>query len=80
MVDDLGDAVSAVRAAKRDAKSLTTPGVVWWVYELPATAYDRRATPSLVFESESVIRRVRNYPPDWRRLDEKELARLMEGP
>lgn len=44
----------------------------WLVYEL-ASSFDRWATPSLVFESEGAVRRVRNYPLDWRQLSDGEL-------
>lgn len=36
----------------------------WAVYESPLP-YDRRATSSLVFVASDVMRRVRNFPPDW---------------
>jgi hypothetical protein len=77
MVDDFDEARDLVRAAKRGAVHLTIGGVDWWVYELPATPMDRRSTPSLVFESEDIVRRLRNYPPEWRDLAEDELVRLM---
>jgi hypothetical protein len=50
--------------------------VPWWVYELPASPLDRRSTPSLVFESEGAMRRVRDYPLDWRSLSDEELVAL----
>ena len=40
----------------------------WRVYELPPASYDRRAANTLVFETYGVIRRVRNFPHDWRAL------------
>jgi hypothetical protein len=48
----------------------------WLVYELPALPFDRRSTPSLVFESDSSVRRVRNYPADWRTLGDDDLFAL----
>jgi hypothetical protein len=44
----------------------------WDVYELPANGapHDR---PSLVFESPEAVRRVRDFPTDWRRLSDAEL-------
>ena len=77
MVDDLDKAREAVRAAKREAIHVTTGGIRWCVYEVPATAMDRRSTPSLVFETDDVVRRIRNYPPEWRDLTEEDLVRLM---
>jgi hypothetical protein len=44
----------------------------WRVYE-QVSVYDRRRRPDLVFESEGVIRRVRNYPPNWAELTDDEL-------
>jgi hypothetical protein len=63
--------------AKRDARRLCFAGKGWLVYELFGF-YDRRG-PSLVFESETVARRVRDYPAEWRDLPDAELARVMEG-
>lgn len=46
----------------------------WRVYERSSAAYDRRH--SLVFESETTIRRVRNFPADWRSLPDEALYQL----
>lgn len=51
-------------------------GVLWLVYELRASPLDRRQTASLVFESDTAIRRVRNYPSTWRELSDDELVAL----
>jgi hypothetical protein len=51
-------------------------GASWLVYELPALPFDRRSTPSLVFENENTVHRVRNYPLDWRLLSDEELFAL----
>lgn len=51
-------------------------GELWTVYERAAGPLDRRQTPSLVFESRSAIRRVRDYPADWRTLSDTALMRL----
>ena len=80
MVDDIEDVHSGVRAAKRDARPLTTDGVSWLVYELPPTVMDRRSSPSLIFENVHIVRRIRNYPPDWRQCSDEELGRLMDAP
>src|SRR4051812_9384829 len=66
-----------VGRAKKDARPLYFDGESWLVYELSAL-YDRRG-PSLVFESETVVRRVRDYPAEWREFTDAELARVMEG-
>lgn len=62
--------------AKETARRVYIDGVVWLVYELPAQ-YDRRG-PSLVFESEKVVRRARDYPPGWLQLADTDLVRVME--
>ena len=51
---------------------IQTEETEWRVYEQVA-AYDRRRRPDLVFESDGVIRRVRNYPPNWVELTDGEL-------
>ena len=48
----------------------------WRVYELSAASYDRRGSNTLVFESDMVVRRVRNFPETWRELSTAELLRL----
>ncbi|HKW47797.1 MAG TPA: hypothetical protein VJN70_10140 [Gemmatimonadaceae bacterium] len=65
-----------VGQAKTNARRICVNGEVWLVYELPSQ-YDRRG-PSLVFESENVVRRVRNFPPDWLHVADTDLARVME--
>ena len=46
----------------------------WMVYELAGLSYDRRR--SLVFESDTQIRRVRNYPAGRRSLSDEALYQL----
>jgi hypothetical protein len=50
--------------------------VAWLVYERPAQVFDRRNSPSLVFESDGVVRRVRDFPADWRALSDADLWML----
>jgi hypothetical protein len=50
--------------------------VEWLVYELPPRELDRRSGSSLVFESQDVMRRVRDYPSNWRSLSDEELAAI----
>jgi hypothetical protein len=66
-----------VGTGRKDARRLYIEGECWLVYEL-SSHYDRRG-PSLVFESESVVRRVRAYPAHWLELADKDLARVMEA-
>ena len=69
---------SLLAEAIRTARRIVLEDVVWLVYEL-AFPLDRRTTPSLIFENEGVIRRVRNYPADWRTLSDEELFALSWG-
>lgn len=48
----------------------------WRVYELEPASYDRRGSNTLVFETDGVMRRVRNYPADWRELSPDALLAL----
>ena len=62
------------RAAGR--RIIASDGMQWWVYELDLRA-DREGA-SLVFESESVVRRLRVFPLDWRELSDATLADLCQ--
>lgn len=55
-------------------------GQLWTVTELISTGYDRRESRSLVFGTDEVIRRVRNYPSDWRSLSDMDLYALSLTP
>lgn len=46
------------------------------MYELREGELDRRSGTSLVFESENTMRRVRDYPSNWRTLSDEALAAL----
>jgi hypothetical protein len=48
----------------------------WRVYELAPGSYDRRGSNTLVFESDGVMRRVRNFPRNWRRMSPTALLAL----
>jgi hypothetical protein len=61
-----------------DARVLLHDGVRWRVYESRLGQYDRRSRPHLFFESESAVRRVREFPSDWRTLSDAELMRIGE--
>jgi hypothetical protein len=69
----------ALREAHRHEREIVVDRVRWLVYELPPPSFDRRSTPSLVFESEGTVRRVRNYPADWRTLTDETLFALSWG-
>lgn len=46
------------------------------MYELTEKELDRRSGASLVFESEDAMRRVRDFPADWRSLGDDDLLAL----
>jgi hypothetical protein len=66
---------SARERALRSARRLVTGGRMWLVYELGPLSYDRRGA-ALIFESENAVRRVREFPANWRDLDDETLDRL----
>jgi hypothetical protein len=76
-VSDETDKLPAVlREAQRTARPIFVNGVPWLVYELPPPPFDRRREPSLIFECEDVVRRVRQYPANWRELTDEDLFAL----
>jgi hypothetical protein len=48
----------------------------WVVIEIRDAPYDPRGGRSLVFSTDGVMRRVRDYPADWLTLTDEELCRL----
>lgn len=76
-VSSMGDSArSSLGEARQLARRISMEDVAWLVFELPASLYDRRATPSLIFENETTIRRIRDYPSSWRELSDEELLAL----
>jgi hypothetical protein len=59
MADDF-PRLERLREAQRAARPLQADGERWLVYELRPLPFDRRGV-SLIFESDSAIRRVRNF-------------------
>jgi hypothetical protein len=66
-----------ILASDRATRVLERDGRQWLVFE-HVRRYDRRSSPDLVFESDAVVRRVRNFPPDWYRLSSDELWALCQ--
>jgi hypothetical protein len=66
---DIGKAGDGVR------QFTDSEGRFWEVHEERAGSFDRRG-PSLIFETDNIIRRVRNYPSDWFQWDEAHLEEL----
>src|SRR5437667_301140 len=69
MVHDRMAAQEWLRAARRGGREIFADNVPWLVYELPPAPFDRRSTPSLVFDTGGTT----NPPPvnsnghDWPR-------------
>lgn len=51
-------------------------GARWRVFEQPFADYDRRRGLSLIFASDSAVRRVRDYPTNWAQISDAELIAL----
>ena len=51
-------------------------GIAWFVFVQVRGDDDGRQGQSLIFASETVVRRVRNFPDDWRERSSAELERL----
>lgn len=66
----------SLQEAQRTARQLIADDAIWLVYELTPLPFDRRNTPSLIFESDQSVRRVRNFPANWRELADPELWAL----
>ena len=58
-------APSASDAAPRRTRRLWVDDEQWFVHEVAVPRFDRRGGTHLLFESASVMRRVRVFPPDW---------------
>jgi hypothetical protein len=75
-----GDAGRSTQSARArglaGARLVRTDDGEWRVYELESGPYDRRSGFSLVFESDGVLRRVRDYPTGWRALSDAELMEV----
>ena len=67
---------SAADASDGERVFIDADGAKWRVYEKPNSDYDRRHGSSLIFASEAAVRRVRQFPADWRTLSVEALARL----
>jgi hypothetical protein len=64
------------RAQSRTVRLLAADGMRWVVREVAAPSFDRRGGTHLVFDGELVMRRVRNFPPDWYLLSDDDLYAL----
>lgn len=75
-MSDSSHSLKMLREAQQTARRVMVDGVLWLVYELQARQFDRRGTTSLVFESEMAVRRVRDFPTNWRMLTDEQLLTL----
>lgn len=57
-------------------RRISADGVRWIIREVPAPPFDRRGGTHLVFDGESIMRRVRQFPVDWHTLTDAELYEL----
>ncbi len=69
-------ASSADSGAHPGRTFLDVEGTRWQVYEQSFGDYDRRSGMSLIFASEAAVRRVRDFPSDWRLLTDEALLAL----
>src|SRR6478672_2954811 len=68
-----GAPAPADRMALRVRVFVDGDGTRWQVSERPFADYDRRRGLSLIFASDSAVRRVREYPTNWFSLSDEEL-------
>jgi len=73
--DEVSD---AARPGHSEVRVLVHAGVRWRVFESRSGTYDRRGGPNLFFECEQVVRRVRDFPPDWFALPDDELMAISQ--
>jgi hypothetical protein len=62
----------------RPERRIVVDGVHWTVFE-HVPEYDRRRTRTLIFDAAHVVRRIRDYPPNWIELDDAALLAVCNG-
>lgn len=76
-LDDSDSSEDLSRSAHADpSRRFVRDGVLWTVRECAPPIYDRRSRATLIFESADVVRRVRDFPPDWMTCSDGELYEL----
>jgi hypothetical protein len=79
---DMTDSAESGRPTQADSAAVPVrvfvdgEGIRWQVSERPFADYDRRRGLSLIFASDSAVRRVREYPANWFSLSDEELQLL----
>lgn len=61
-------------------RRISADGLRWLVQEVPAPAFDRRGGTHLMFDGETIMRRVRDFPANWMELTDEELYALSRRP
>ena len=67
-----------VSEPSRHVRSVQVDGVQWTVHEILAPAFDSRGEPHLLFESDQILRRLREYPRNWHLLSDVDLFALTD--
>jgi hypothetical protein len=57
-------------------RRISADGLRWLVQEVAAPAFDRRGGTHLMFDGETIMRRVREFPANWMELSDEELFEL----
>ena len=57
-------------------RRISAEGLRWIVQEVPAPSFDRRGGTHLLFDGETIMRRVREFPVNWQQLSDEELYEL----
>ena len=63
-------------AAPATVRRISADGLRWVVQEVQAPAFDRRGGTHLLFDGETIMRRVREFPKNWFDLSDEELYEL----
>jgi len=64
------------RSPSQTVRIVEADGLRWRVRETPYSPIDRRSGTCLIFDAETVVRRVRNFPANWYTLPDDELYLL----
>jgi hypothetical protein len=77
VADKPNDAQQVRRSpAPGKVRRISADGLRWVVQEVAAPAFDRRGGTHLLFDGETIMRRVREFPANWDQLSDAELYEL----
>ena len=76
MADKPNDQQVRQSPAPGKVRRISADGLRWVVQEVPAPAFDRRGGVHLMFDGETIMRRVREFPANWHELSDEELYEL----